>query len=120
MPATNDVHRESCAKIDDRPPDRRTDEAVLSAGCACPESPTWAALGVAAPDARAAEDRLKWDFLQRPDRSWSWQCIRVDAESNKRFATLVVAMEDADGHGPGVSEFGRIERIDDDDRDGLH
>lgn len=122
MPATDDVHEESCAKIDDHAPDGRTDEAILILSRACAESPALAALGVAPSEPRAAEDRLKWHFLLTPDGTWSWQGIRVEAESDKRFATLVAAMENADrpGRAPGVSEFGCFERLDEDCQDRLH
>jgi hypothetical protein len=122
MPATDDLHGESGAKIDDRAPDRRPGEAVLGAGCACTESPILTGLGVSGSEVRAAEDRSKRHLLQTPDGTWAWRSLRVEAESEKRFATLVAAMQDADRHGhvPRVSKFGRIERIDDDRLNGLH
>jgi hypothetical protein len=123
MPSREEAQVEQCEAAEERAPASAAADATFTSGCACIGEHICGCSPALAAQTVAANDPLQWNFLQTPDGTWSWQCIRVDAESERRLATLVTAMKDANRHGriPGVSQFGRIERVDDDDRlDGLH
>jgi hypothetical protein len=122
MPSREAAQVEQCQVADEGAPASPAADATFTSGCACIGEHICGCSQSLPAQAVAPNDPVQWNFLQTPDRTWSWQCIRIEAESERRSATLIAAMEDANRHGriPGVSQFGRIERVDNDRLDGLH
>jgi hypothetical protein len=120
MPSREEAQVEPCQVADEAAPSSPAADATFNSRCACIGEHI-CGCSPALAETVAANDPLQWNFLQTPDGTWSWQCIRVEAVSESRFATLVTAMEDANRHGriPGVSQFARIERLDHARLDGL-
>jgi hypothetical protein len=123
MPSGEAAQLEQCQAADERAAASPTAaDATFTSGCACIGDHICGCSQALPTQAVTAHDSLQWNFLQTPDGTWLWQCIRLEAESENGLATLVSAMEDANRHGriPGITQFGRIERLDDDRLDGVH